>query len=58
VITLHHSYFGKHFLLKNSHLFSNHFVTKMSRSIKMNCAKVLRLGRVRTCLLVAKSYNA
>jgi hypothetical protein len=44
VITLHHTHFEKHFILKNSHLFSNLFVTKMLRSIKMNCGKVLRLG--------------
>jgi hypothetical protein len=42
VITLHHTHFGKHFLLKNSHLFPNHFVIKMSRSIEMNCDKVLK----------------
>jgi hypothetical protein len=44
VITLNHTHLEKHFLLKNLHLFSNHFVTKMSRSIKMKCGKVLRLG--------------
>jgi hypothetical protein len=43
VITLHHTHFGKHFLLK-THTFSQIiFVTKMSRSINMNCGKVLRL---------------
>jgi hypothetical protein len=37
-------FFENKFLLKNSHLFSNNFVIKMSRSIKKNCGKVLRLG--------------
>jgi hypothetical protein len=41
VTTLHHTYFEKHFLLK-THTFSQIIVTKISRSIKIDCSK--RLG--------------